>query len=647
MDPVSGRLAPVGSLARPVHDAAAAVISGKIYVFAGGAGSGTDTVQAFDPATGKGSIVGHLPVALSDLASAQVGSTTFLIGGYDGTRPRSEIYATTNGTTFSVVGHLPQGLRYPAVTEIDGRIVIAGGLASSGPTDGVYVFDPATGATKLIARLPAPVAHAAAFSLAGKVYLVGGRDAADAAVTSAVEFDPATGRVESEPRLRQPVADAAVAAGLHRTLLIGGWGATTLSQVMRPSLRPEVAASGSATGGAPASRGSTDVYAAIDSKHLRTSVANDPPYVYVPNGKPGTVEVIDPATFKIVRTIDLGAGSYPEHVTPSWNMRWLYVDVDGRSELAVIDPRNGKLVRIIHGVDHPYNLYFTVDGSKAIDVAEYYDRLDFIDPHTWKLIKPLAMPCNGPDHLDFSADGSYLMIGCEFDGTVVKVDVKTMKVVGTMNVGGLPVDVKLSPNGKVFFVANQGLGGVSVVDPLTMKVVQVHPDGQGRARHGDQPRHQEGVRDEPSRGDDLGDRLRLAPCGRHLERRREPGHGAGHPQRTPAVGVEPLRDDRRGDLDRDRTRDPSDRGGRRSTRAGVLPATWTVQPGSQRRVSLRMLPGLLYSPPEPVGVPKETRHAPDHRHRSGQRCRGVVEVQGRDGSRDVGGRVGRGQLRRQ
>jgi YVTN family beta-propeller protein len=472
MNPVSGRLTPVGSLAQPVHDAAAAVISGKIYVFAGGAGSGTDTVQAFDPATGTGSIVGHLPIALSDLASAQVGSTTFLIGGYDGTRPRSEIYATIDGTTFSTVGHLPQGLRYPAVTQISGRIVIAGGLASSGPTDGVYAFDPASGTTKLIAHLPAPVAHAAAFTLGGKVYVVGGRDAADAAVTGASEIDPTTGRVESEPRLRQPVADAAVAAGLHRTLLIGGWGATTLSQVMRASLRSEAAISSAA-------RRKTNVYAAIDSRHLRRSVAMDPHYVYVPNGKPGTLEVIDPATFKIVRTIDLGYGSYPEHVTPSWNMRWLYVDVDGLSELAVIDPRTGKLVRFIHGVDHPYNLYFTVDGSKAIDVAEYYDRLDFMDPHTWKLIKPLAMPCNGPDHLDFSADGSYLMIGCEFDGTVVKVDVKRMKVVGTMNVGGLPVDVKLSPDGKVFFVANQGLGGVSVVDPRTMKVLKFIPTGQG------------------------------------------------------------------------------------------------------------------------------------------------------------------------
>jgi YVTN family beta-propeller protein len=160
-------------------------------------------------------------------------------------------------------------------------------------------------------------------------------------------------------------------------------------------------------------------------------------------------------------------------------MRWLYVDTSEADELAVIDPRTGKLARIIHGVEHPYNLYFTLDGSMAIDVAEYYDRLDFMDPHTWKRIKSVPMPCNGPDHLDFSADGSYLMISCEYDGTVVKVDVSKMKVLGTIHVGGMPVDVKLSPNGKAFFVANQGISGVSIVDPVSMKVQGFIHTGDG------------------------------------------------------------------------------------------------------------------------------------------------------------------------
>jgi YVTN family beta-propeller protein len=479
MNPTSGRLTPLGSLARPVHDAAAAMIGGKLYVFAGGAGTGSDTVQAFDPATGTGAVVGHLPVALSDLAAAQIGTITYLVGGYDGTQPRSEIYATTDGTTFSTVGHLPVGLRYPAVTEIAGKLVIAGGLASSGPVNHVYTFDPSSGATTLTARLPAPVAHAAAFTLGGRIYVVGGRDASDMALVGASEIDPSTWHVEAEPPLGQPVADAAVAAG-RRTLLIGGWNTSTSSKVLQASLRAETTTSASHGNGASGSpQRDGNVYAAIATKRLRPSVVNDPSFVYVPNGVPGTVEVIDPKTFQIVRTIDLGYRSFPEHVTPSWNMRWLYVDVDGTNELAVIDPRTGKLVRIIHGVEHPYNLYFTPDGTQAIDVAEYYDRLDFMDPHTWKLIKPLTMPCNGPDHLDFSADGSYLLIGCEFDGTVVKVALKTMNVMGTIHVGGLPVDVKLSPNGKLFFVANQGLGGVSVVDPVSMTVRGFIPTGSG------------------------------------------------------------------------------------------------------------------------------------------------------------------------
>jgi YVTN family beta-propeller protein len=222
-----------------------------------------------------------------------------------------------------------------------------------------------------------------------------------------------------------------------------------------------------------------DIYAAIEGPALNRAVAGDPAYVYVPNGVPGTVEVIDPRTFRIVRTISLGYRSFPEHVTPSWDLRWLYVDTSAANELAVIDPKTGKLARIIHGIEHPYNLYFTPDGSRAIDVAEYFNRLDFLDPKTWKLIKSVPMPCSGPDHLDFSATGTYLMLGCEFDGHVIKVDWRTMKVVGTMNITGLPVDVKLAPDGRDFFVANQGTGGVYVIDPRRMKVLKFIPTGRG------------------------------------------------------------------------------------------------------------------------------------------------------------------------
>jgi YVTN family beta-propeller protein len=242
----------------------------------------------------------------------------------------------------------------------------------------------------------------------------------------------------------------------------------------------------SASGSSPQGRASTNpppagaagnVWAGIEPGDWNPAVQGDPELVYVPNGRAGTVEVIDPKTFRIIRRFSVG--SFPEHVTPSWDLRWLYVDVSASSQLAVIDPRTGKATgRVIKNIDHPYNLYFTLDGSKAIVTAEYINRLDFRDPHTWRLIKSVMIP-GGIDHLDFSADGHYLLIGTEFAGNVYKVDVVRMRVTSVVHVGGLPVDVKLSPDGSVFYVANQGLSGVSIIDPVAMRQIGFLRTGKG------------------------------------------------------------------------------------------------------------------------------------------------------------------------
>ena len=220
-----------------------------------------------------------------------------------------------------------------------------------------------------------------------------------------------------------------------------------------------------------------NIYAHTKIGHMSATAEAARELVYVPNPRAGTLEVIDPNTLTVIRRVPIG--DTPQHVTPSWNLRWLYVDVSHSNALAVIDPRTGKIVRAIRDIAYPYNLYFTVDGSKAIVVTELLDRLDFRNPKTWKLIKSVPLPCDGPDHMDFSASGRYAFIGCEFDGRLVRVDTVHMKTKGFVPLGGLPVDLKLSPDGSVFYVANQGLGGVSVVDPKRMRVVKFLKTGRG------------------------------------------------------------------------------------------------------------------------------------------------------------------------
>jgi hypothetical protein len=112
-------------------------------------------------------------------------------------------------------------------------------------------------------------------------------------------------------------------------------------------------------------------------------------------------------------------------------------------------------------------------------VAERYRRLDFHDPRSWRLLGSIAIPAPGPDHLDFSADGRSLVVSTEFSGWVFGVSITSMRVTGRAHVGGLPVDVKLSPDGHAYYVANQGLGGVTIVNARTLHRIRFLTTGAG------------------------------------------------------------------------------------------------------------------------------------------------------------------------
>ena len=200
---------------------------------------------------------------------------------------------------------------------------------------------------------------------------------------------------------------------------------------------------------------------------------------YYGNSESDTLDEIDPATGRVVA--HYAVGRLPQHVVPSWDLTTLYVTNDRGNSLTPIDPHTGRVGAPI-SVDDPYNLYFTPDGRFAIVVAERNARLDFRDSHTMELRHQLPMPCRGVDHMDFSADGTYLLASCEFSGQVVKVDLVHQRVVGTLTLGGssdMPQDVKLSPDGRVFYVADMRANGVWEVDGARLRRIGFIPTGGG------------------------------------------------------------------------------------------------------------------------------------------------------------------------
>ena len=473
----------VGHLPGVVHDAAAVTIGKLSYLFGGGTGPAQiDTIVKVDPHTGAAEAIGHLPSGSSDQTGAAIGGTAYIVGGYTGSRWLDTIVAWKPGGRAHVVAHLPSAVRYAAVTAVGGRLIIAGGsLPSGSATDAVYEYVPAAGRVFRIGRLPAPTTHAAAATLGSIAYVVGGRGAVVGTPTDRiVGIDIAKRKVAVAGALRQPLSDL-MAVGTARGILVaGGKSATgTVASIVELQPRGAVRTTAAALPGVPPPVDKLNVYAADHVGNLSPAVRNARPYVYVPNSDSNTVDVIDQRTFKIVRHFAVGA--LPQHIVPAYDLKTLYVTNDSGNSLTPINPNTGKPAATTIPVDDPYNMYFTPDGRFAIVVAERLHRLDFRDAHSFALHHSLTVPCSGADHMDFSADGSYALVSCEFSGEMLKVDIQGERVVDTLKLrtGAAPQDVKLSPDGKVFYVADMNSGGVWLVDGVNLRVLRFMPTGAG------------------------------------------------------------------------------------------------------------------------------------------------------------------------
>jgi YVTN family beta-propeller protein len=268
--------------------------------------------------------------------------------------------------------------------------------------------------------------------------------------------------------------------------------------------QPEV---GTAAGARSAN--GVNIYANTGANQLSPEAARALPLVYVPNSRSGTVTVIDPRTYQVVRTF--ATGRVPQHVVPSYDLKTLWVANNASGTLTPIDPTTGIEGKPVH-VDDPYNLYFTPDGKYAMVIAEARRRIDFRDPQTMSLVQSLRVACKGLDHVEFTADNRYAIATCEFSGQVVKIDLATRSVVGymtldpaswinfvpppivrlfrgkkvrttgfaaMMRIPSMPQDIRSSADGTKFYVADMKKNGVYVVDPVKLERIDFISTGVG------------------------------------------------------------------------------------------------------------------------------------------------------------------------
>ena len=289
------------------------------------------------------------------------------------------------------------------------------------------------------------------------------------------------------------------------------WSAASAAAVRAPS--PPEAKIETVPGMPPVSE-PRNLYSETAVGRISAAVREDLERIYVPNLRSGDVYVIDPSAMKVVDRFRVGIG--PQHIVPSWDLRTLWVtnNAEGRTDgsLTPIDPRTGKPGKVIP-VDDPYNMYFTPDGKSAIVVAEARKRLDFRDPRTMAPQYSIDVPgCPGVNHADFSIDGRFAIFTCEFSGALVKIDLVGRRVLGYLQLQmpatrfkevprgpraqagqawepgeteictvkkGMPQDIRSSPDGKRFYIADMHADGVHVVEGDAFRQVGFIPTGLG------------------------------------------------------------------------------------------------------------------------------------------------------------------------
>jgi YVTN family beta-propeller protein len=283
------------------------------------------------------------------------------------------------------------------------------------------------------------------------------------------------------------MAASAAGAGLAALLAANHWSVAAPPPASTPAAEP------------------VNVYKGIAPDQMSPATKGHLERVYVPNLRSNDVYVIDPATLKVVDKFKVGYG--PQHVVPAWDLQTLWVanNAERRTDgsLTPIDPRTGKPGPSVP-VDDPYNMYFTPDGKSAIVVAEALHRLDFRDPKTMQVQYAIDVPqCGGINHADFSPDGKTVVFTCEFNGSIAQIDLAERKVKGYLKlqmpsvrfaesapVGGppgeictskkgMPQDIRISPDGKRYYIADMEADGVHIVDAAQFKEVGFISTGVG------------------------------------------------------------------------------------------------------------------------------------------------------------------------
>jgi YVTN family beta-propeller protein len=207
--------------------------------------------------------------------------------------------------------------------------------------------------------------------------------------------------------------------------------------------------------------------------------------IYVLNNGGTTIDVIDPATNKIVQTID--GIVRPHGVTFSPDKRWAYITSETDQSLFVVDTQTGKTMKKVLLSRGAANLpAITSDGGrlficinglrdeKGNMLSDRGGAVDIVDLTSLEKVKTLTFK-GGMHDCYITRDNKYVVAGSNGGKFFTVIDVKTEEPVWEkhFDTGVLNMEIESNPDGSArrLFVFLNDFRGFAVVDFATQKEV--------------------------------------------------------------------------------------------------------------------------------------------------------------------------------
>ncbi len=205
---------------------------------------------------------------------------------------------------------------------------------------------------------------------------------------------------------------------------------------------------------------------------LATPLAAETVRIYVTNRGGTTIDVIDPATNKVVQTI--GNIESPEVVRFSPDGSRLYIPYRGENFLIVMDRKSEKIIKKVPLSGWPNEAVVTKDGKLILvcirntgTEAEDVGALDIIDTASLEKVKSIPVK-RGLHDIAVTADGKYAAAGAPGGHLLVVFDLQKMEIAWQVqydySVNPIAIENNPDGSGRRIFAQLGPTNGFSVVD---------------------------------------------------------------------------------------------------------------------------------------------------------------------------------------